>query len=210
MAHGHHHGPGTSSRRCSGKPFSHYYASMARDAMEADFIFVIGSGLGDLHLNTWLGQARRRDPPPPLVFVDYWSGSFRHATAFDLDRKEIEMIHELRMPFKDRGLVDYGTGWNLDERHNYAIWDKGFRAFLTASGELDHILRRTTVITGRTGLGSLPNSPSPLFFACPLSPPLLPPPTGSIRSNRPRGETACRLRHHWRSGAARRRCSPLI
>ena len=122
------------------QPFSDYYASMARDAMEADFIFVIGSGLGDLHLNTWLGQARRRDPPPPLVFVDYWSGSFRHATAFDLDRKEIEMIHELRMPFKDRGLVDYGTGWNLDERHNYAIWDKGFRAFLTASGELDHIL----------------------------------------------------------------------
>ncbi len=122
------------------QPFSHYYASMARDAMEADIIFVIGSGLGDLHLNTWLGQARRRDPPPPLVFVDYWSDSFRSATAFGLDRKEIEMVHELRMPFTDHGLVDYGTGWCLDKRRTCAIWDKGFRAFLTASDELDHVL----------------------------------------------------------------------
>ena len=122
------------------QPFSHYYASMARDAMEADIIFVIGNGLADLHLNTWLGQARRRDPTPPLVFVDYWPGSFRHATAFDVDRKESEMIHELRIPFKDCRPINYGTGWNLDQRRTYAIWDKGFRAFLTAPSELNHIL----------------------------------------------------------------------
>ena len=30
-------------------PFSHYYASMARDALAADIIYVIGSGLVDLH-----------------------------------------------------------------------------------------------------------------------------------------------------------------
>ena len=52
------------------QPFSHYYASMARDAMMADIIYVIGSGLGDLHVNTWLGDARRKNPMPPLVFVD--------------------------------------------------------------------------------------------------------------------------------------------
>ena len=119
------------------QPFSHYYASMARDAMEADIIFAIGCGLGDLHLNTWLGQARRRDPPPPLVFIDYWPGSFRYATV---GRKESEMIHELRMPFKDCRPINYGIGWNLDQRRTYAIWDKGFRACLTASSELDHIL----------------------------------------------------------------------
>ena len=122
------------------QPFSHYYASMARDAMEADIIFVIGNSLADLHLNTWLGQARRRDPPPPLVFVDYWFDSLLSATAFRLDRKEIEMIHELRMPFKNYRPINYGTGWNLDQRRSYAIWDKGFQAFLTATSELDHIL----------------------------------------------------------------------
>ena len=122
------------------QPFSHYYASMALDAMSADIIFVIGSGLSDLHLNTWMGEARRRDPMPPLLFVDHWSGSFLHATAFDLGRKEIEMIHDLRMPFKDYRPIHYGTGWTLDEQRTYAIWDKGFRAFLTASSELDHIL----------------------------------------------------------------------
>ena len=121
-------------------PFSHYYASMARDAMEADIIFVIGSGLGDLHLNTWLGQARRRDPVPPLLFVDHWSGSFRDATDFDWGRKEIEMIQKLRMPFGDCKPINYGTGWNLDQGHSYAIWDKGFRAFLRARSELNHIL----------------------------------------------------------------------
>ena len=119
------------------QPFSHFYASMARDSMEADIIFVIGCGLGDLHLNTWLREARRRDPPPPLVFVDRWPGSFRHAPV---DRKESEMIHELRMPYKDCRPTNYGTGWNLDQRCTYAVWDQGFRAFLTAPGELDHIL----------------------------------------------------------------------
>ncbi len=74
------------------------------------------------------------------MFVDYWPGSFRSATAFRLDRKEIEMIHELRMPFKDYRPINCGTGWNLDQQRIYAIWDKGFRAFLTASSELDHIL----------------------------------------------------------------------
>src|ERR1019366_5043629 len=37
--------------RLQQQPLSHYYASMARDALAADIIYVIGSGLGDLHLN---------------------------------------------------------------------------------------------------------------------------------------------------------------
>ena len=86
---------------------------------------------------TWLGEARRRDPPPPLVFVDYWPGSFRHAPV---DRKEIEMIHELRMPYKDCRPIHYGSGWNLDQRPTYAVWDKGFQAFLAAPSELEHVL----------------------------------------------------------------------
>ena len=107
---------------------------------ETDSIFVIGNGLADLRRNTWLGQSRRRDLPPPLGFVDYWSSSFLSATAFRWDPKEIEMIHELRMRFKNHRSNNYGSGWNLDERHSYAFCDKGFQAFLTAPSELDHIL----------------------------------------------------------------------
>ena len=122
------------------QPFSHYYASMARDAMEAEIIFVIGCGLGDLHLNTWLGEARRRDPMPPLVFIDYWSDSFLCAASFELGRKEIEMSHTLCMPFMDYGVTEHCSGWNLDKRGTYAIWDKGFSEFLKAQGELENIL----------------------------------------------------------------------
>jgi NAD-dependent SIR2 family protein deacetylase len=38
--------------RLQQQPLSHYYASLARDALTVDVIYVIGSGLGDLHLNT--------------------------------------------------------------------------------------------------------------------------------------------------------------
>ena len=78
-------------QRC---PFSHYYASMARDAMLADIIYVIGYGLSDLHLNTWLGEARRKNPMPPLIFVDWWPNGFLFDTAFELERKPNEMFQK--------------------------------------------------------------------------------------------------------------------
>lgn len=57
--------------RLQERPLSHFYASMMRDVMRADVIFVIGSGLGDLHLNALLHEARSRQPPTPLLFVDF-------------------------------------------------------------------------------------------------------------------------------------------
>ena len=122
------------------QPFSHYYASMARDAMAADIIYLIGCGLSDLHLNTWLGEARRMNPKPPLIFVDRWHNGFLRHAEYDLDRKIIEMIHTLHMPVKDYGCTTYGTGWSLDKNRTYAVWDKGFLGFLNGPGELDHIL----------------------------------------------------------------------
>ena len=122
-------------------PFSHYYASMARDAMTADIIYVIGSGLGDLHLNTWLGEARRRKPRRPLVFVDRWPHSFLDDTQFELDRKSIEMLHKLRISIGDRDNgTAYGSGWTLATDRSCAVWDKGFIDFLNAPAELDYIL----------------------------------------------------------------------
>ena len=123
------------------QPLSHYYASMARDAMTADVIYVIGYGLGDLHLNTWLGEARRMNPMPPLLFIDRWPNSFIEDTAFALDHKTTEMVHTLRMRV---GLSydgeKYGSSWTLTNNRNCAIWDKGFLAFLQTPRELEDIL----------------------------------------------------------------------
>ena len=123
-------------------PLSHYYASMARDALTADIIYVIGSGLSDLHLNAWLGDARRTNPTPPLIFVDYWPKGFLESTAFEDERKTMEMLHQLRMRvnYDCYGGDPYGSGWTLEKKRTCAIWDKGFLSFLRASSELDHVL----------------------------------------------------------------------
>lgn len=123
------------------QPFSHFYASMARDAMVADIIFVIGSGLADLHLNTWLSDARRRNPVPPLIFVDRWHDGFLRSTADALDRKVIEMLHALQLHMHIDGWgTRHGDAWILDKNRTCAIWDQGFLAFLCASDQLDHVL----------------------------------------------------------------------
>jgi hypothetical protein len=80
--------------RLQQRPLSHFYSALAEDLMCADAIFVIGSGLADLHLNTWLKEARSRNPKPPILFIDCWKGGFLR-TVFDLGREEIEMFHAL-------------------------------------------------------------------------------------------------------------------
>ena len=126
------------------QPFSHYYASLARDVMVADIIYVIGSGLSDLHLNARLRDARRKPPKPPLIFVDYWPNSFLEDKAFEIqpNRKGMEMLHALhmRVDYHYYGGDSYGSGWLLAKDRTCAIWDKGFLAFLKALGRLDHVL----------------------------------------------------------------------
>ena len=132
--------------RLQQQPFSHYYASMTRDMMMANIIYVIGCSLGDLHLNTWLNEARRMEPKPPLIFIDKCPDSFLCDTIFEQDRKTKEMFHKLRM-YMDTPLGDvkYGSGWTLSRTpkyRNYAIWDKGFFAFLESPEELDDVLTK--------------------------------------------------------------------
>lgn len=123
------------------RPLSHYYASMARDAMTADAIYVIGYGLGDVHLNIWLAEARRRKPKPPILFVDKWPDSFLSDTAFEKDYKIIQMLHALHMRVGEPyGGEERGSGWTLSKDRDCAVWDKGFLAFLKASSELDDVL----------------------------------------------------------------------
>ena len=133
--------------RLQRQPFAHYYASMAHDSMMADIIYVIGSSLGDLHLNTWLGEARRSNSAPPLIFVDFWPKGFMHDTAFESDHKTSEMFHKLLMHVDINNNYDeYGSGWILDQDRTCAIWDKGFFEFLKTPCELEHVLGELVTI----------------------------------------------------------------
>ena len=74
-------------------------------------IFVIGSGLVDLHLNTWLHEARSHNSKTPLLFIDQWDGDFLHDT-FEVDPKRIEMFHALNIYIRNPcDGVKVGTGW---------------------------------------------------------------------------------------------------
>ena len=132
--------------RVQQRPFSHFYSMMARDAMRADVIFVIGSGLADLHLNTWLGEARSLSPKPPLLFVDFWPNGYEDDTFFELDRKTIELFHRLRVHITERYRGTRVGGWIVSHDRTAAIWDKGFQAFLKAPDELDRVLGELSVV----------------------------------------------------------------
>jgi hypothetical protein len=120
---------------------------MARDAMRADLIFVIGSGLADLHLNTWLGEARLRTPRPPLLFVDYWPSGVEeelYGSGQIPSAKTIELFHKLRVHISDlqRGLRK--CNWLVSQDLTAAVWDKGFQAFLEAPTDLRCVLDTLT------------------------------------------------------------------
>lgn len=129
--------------RIQQRPLSHFYSAMARDMMQADVIFVIGSGLGDLHLNTWLKESRLRNPATPLLFVDWWKDGFLETVEFELDRKEIEMIQTLRiLTGSHYPSTKYGSGWTVSNDQTAAVWDKGFQDFLNAPAELRDVMKQ--------------------------------------------------------------------
>jgi hypothetical protein len=111
--------------RVQQRPFAHFYSMMARDAMRADIVFVIGSGLDDLHLNTWLGEARSRTPKPPLLFVDYWSKRFENDTYFELDQKTIQLFHKLQVHISER---HRGYGLGIYDTMTETTWHRRERA----------------------------------------------------------------------------------
>ena len=80
--------------RLQQRPLPYFYAAFTRDVMEADVLYVIGAGLGDLHLNSLLQEARSRRQPAPLLFIDLWDGGFA-LDGPEHGRKEIEMFHTL-------------------------------------------------------------------------------------------------------------------
>ena len=131
--------------RLQQRPLSHFYSALADDLMSADAIFVIGSGLADLHLNTWLKEARSRNPRPPILFVDWWKGGFLR-TVFDLGRKEIEMFHALGIHISGpHDATDMRNGWVVANDGSAAVWEMGFQAFLNGTNELRQVLSRLNI-----------------------------------------------------------------
>ena len=131
-------------------PQAHYYASLARDVMVADVIFVIGFGLTDLHVNARLAEARRRQPCPPVVFVDRWQPSFLCKTRWDMGQKEIKMLHELRMLIFGDHDRDNATriepGWTIAKDRSCAVWDRGFLEFLDSQEGFLEIMSQLQVL----------------------------------------------------------------
>lgn len=125
------------------RPFSYYFASLAKDSQLADVILVIGSSLGDLHINSWMSEARRRKPTIPLIYVDYWENGFIDfidIEQFEHNLKLIRMAHVLGMYFiNEKRQYNQTKGWVLSNRYKYAIWDKGFREFVQHTDQLGEI-----------------------------------------------------------------------
>ena len=123
-------------------PLAHYYAALAYDAMAADIIYVVGSGLVDLHINARLAEARHRRPAPPLLFIDYWPGSFLCDTRWVNDHKTTEMFHRLNMLIignQNQHRAKVGPpGWTLAKSGSCAVWDKGFGQFLSILPSLNN------------------------------------------------------------------------
>jgi hypothetical protein len=124
------------------RPFCYYYAALAKDLAEADLIYVIGSGLGDLHVNTWLREARSRKPFTPLLFVGYWPNGFANE-RFELNHNLIEMSHSLNVYTDDLLVQDYRgmAGWTVTKDRTAAIWDQGFQKFLANPDALKSVLK---------------------------------------------------------------------
>ena len=126
--------------RIQQRPLSHFYSALARDAMLCDVIYVIGSGLNDLHLNNWLHELRSRTPRTPILFVDLWKDGFP-AEIGNVNTKLIRLFHSLKIEINDE-LRGYSPadGWTVSNDRTAAVWDRGFREFLNAPIALTQVL----------------------------------------------------------------------
>lgn len=130
--------------RLQQSPYAAYYAGLNRDVLEADVIFVLGSGLADLHLNTYLKEARRARPDLPILFVGYWGSepdAFYSAIHFDYVDREISLFHDLRIDlFRVRELQFRAVdGWTMDAHGKAAVWADGFQNFLNEPAALQQV-----------------------------------------------------------------------
>lgn len=125
--------------RLQQNPYAFYYSEFSRDAMAADVIFVMGSGLADLHLNKWIKEVRIAKPKTPIVFVGFWKDLEDDFSS--PSELEISLLHDLRIEHFERtsDKIEWNE-WTLFKKNNAAIWKKGFHAFLNQSVSLSELL----------------------------------------------------------------------
>lgn len=113
--------------RIQSAPFNYYYSSLAHDLMESEYVIVAGYGMGDIHINKWITQARLGNPNLKIIIVDYWNGPI----VLELTKRIIEIIHSLRVDLAS-GTFRNGPNknWVIIPNSKAAIWTNGFQAFL--------------------------------------------------------------------------------
>lgn len=123
--------------RLQEKPMSFYQTALARDLLQADTIIIVGCGLGDLHINYWINQARMKSKPPSLLMVDHWNRPYWELQRLgERGRKEMEILHSLRVDVKNYWPKDDPrVDWSLDDEGQGLIYSKGFDGFLAAPEE---------------------------------------------------------------------------
>ncbi|MCG5076485.1 SIR2 family protein [Paraburkholderia tagetis] len=132
--------------RLQQSPYAPFYAGLNRDLIEADVIFVLGSGLTDLHLNTYLKEARRARPDLPILFVGYWGSdpdAFPLAIHGAPQDREISLFHDLRIDLFNAREVQFraADGWTVDAHGTAAVWADGFQSFLNTPAALQQVMR---------------------------------------------------------------------
>lgn len=133
--------------RIQQSPYVAYYAGLSRDVQEADVIFVLGSGLADLHLNICLREARRARPDLPILFVGYWGEDaygLINAIRFDYGDREISLFHDLRIDLYNLTESQFkaGDGWVITSDAKAAVWASGFQSFLQDSAALQSTMEK--------------------------------------------------------------------
>ncbi|MFG0859219.1 hypothetical protein [Pseudomonas sp. CJQ_13] len=130
--------------RLQQSPYLYYYSGLARDVVEADLIIVLGSGLGDYHLNSYLREARRSAEPTPLIYVGYWKEEgdelFEALNSVQTDHSEA-VIHQLRVGQNSDIKFDAYRGWTTNSVAKIAIYTNGFYSFLKDPDSLDCVLQ---------------------------------------------------------------------
>ncbi|WP_248800157.1 SIR2 family protein [Pseudomonas sp. MWU13-2105] len=141
-------------------PFAFYYAGLSREVVEADLIIVIGSGLADGHLNTWINAARSQRPELPLLYIGYWHRQMATPgenadempddfvgaiKGFDLEDRDIELFHQLHVDLTQVREQDVRAkdGWTMDPRGKSAVWSDGLQSCLAKSDALWSIVEAT-------------------------------------------------------------------
>ncbi len=123
--------------RLQQNPYAFYYSQLPQDIMEADIIFIIGSGLGDLHINKWLREVRLKTPKTLLILVGYWNDD----ESFDMSDFDVSLVHDLNiMDSFHHSKKEIWNDWSLYRNNHAATWNKGFGSFLTKVDQLDELI----------------------------------------------------------------------